>query len=156
VPNTAEGPAAEPTAAQGDTSRRRLTPRERRELLSRPVVGILSSLAQDGWIHSVPVHFLYRDGEVRILCGTSSVKATNVDRSGRATLCVEVTNGTERRYVTVEGPASVERPAQPDDVTALDERYGRTDTADWTESDYAGEAMVVIRPARWIAWSDWD
>jgi len=58
--------------------------------------------------------------------------------------------------VTVEGPASVERPAQPDDVTALDERYGRTDTADWTESDYAGEAMVVIRPARWIAWSDWD
>jgi PPOX class probable F420-dependent enzyme len=156
VPNTADGPAAEPKAAQVDTNRRRLTSHERRELLSRPLVGIFSSLAMDGWIHSVPVHFLYRDGEVRILCGTNSVKATNVDRTGRATLCVEVTNGTERRYVTVEGRASVERPAQAHDVTALDERYTRADAADWTESDYAGEAMVVIRPTRWIAWSDWD
>ena len=104
----------------------------------------------------MPVHFLYRDGEVRILCGTNSVKATNVDRTGRATLCVEVTDGTERRYVTVEGPVRVERPAQAHDVTALDEQYQRADAADWTESDYAGEAVVVIRPTRWIAWSDWD
>ena len=152
MPNIADGA----TDQAGDANRRRLTPDECRELLSRPVVGVFSSLARDGWIHSVPVHFLYRDGEVRILCGTNSVKATNVDRTGRATLCVEVTDGTERRYVTVEGPVRVERPAQAHDVTALDEQYQRADAADWTESDYAGEAVVVIRPTRWIAWSDWD
>jgi len=26
----------------------------------------------------------------------------------------------------------------------------------WAEADYAGEAAIVITPARWIAWSDWD
>jgi hypothetical protein len=50
----------------------------------------------------------------------------------------------------------VERPATAHDATALGEQYGRTDTADWTESDYANEAVVVLQPARWIAWSDWD
>ena len=104
----------------------------------------------------MPVHFLHRDGEIRICCGTNSVKALNVDRSRRGTLCVEVTNGPERRYVTVEGPARVERPAIAHDLTALDEKYSRTDTADWAEADYAGEAAIVITPARWIAWSYWD
>jgi nitroimidazol reductase NimA-like FMN-containing flavoprotein (pyridoxamine 5'-phosphate oxidase superfamily) len=132
VSNTTDGRTAEPADEHGDTNRRRLTPDECRELLSRPVVGIFSSLAKHGWIHSVPVHFVYRDGEVRVLCGTNSVKATNVDRTGRATLCVEATNGTERRYVTVEGPLSVERPAQAHDVIALDEQYKRADAADWT------------------------
>ena len=145
-----------PTAAPEDVNRRRLTRDERDEMLSRPIVAVFSSLAAGGWIHSVPVHFLYREGEIRILCGTSSVKASNVDRTGRGTLCVEVTHGSERRYVTVEGAVRVERPARPDDVTALDQQYSRTDTADWTESDYTSEAMLVMRPTRWLAWSDWD
>jgi hypothetical protein len=107
----------------------------------------LSSLAEQGWIHSVPVHFLHRDGQIRICCRTSSVKALNVGRSRRGTLCVEVTNGPERRYVTVEGPARVERPAIAHDLAALDEKYSRTDTAGWAGADYAGEAAIVITPA---------
>jgi hypothetical protein len=58
--------------------------------------------------------------------------------------------------VSVEGPVRVERPARPTDVTALDAQYGRDDTVQWTEADYAGEAMLVLQPARWIAWLDWD
>ena len=58
--------------------------------------------------------------------------------------------------MTVEGPVRVERPAQAHDVTALDEQYQRADTADWTESDYAGEATWSFGLTRWIAWSDWD
>ena len=46
--------------------------------------------------------------------------------------------------------------ASAHDLTALDEKYSRTDTADWAEGDYAGEAVIVITPARWIAWSYWD
>jgi general stress protein 26 len=139
-----------------DPNRRRLRPDERDELLRRPVVGVFSSISEGGWVHSVPVHFLYRDGEIRVLCETDSRKTSNVDRTGRATLCVEVTEGTQRRYVTVEGPVRVERPASPADATALDVQYGRDDTAQWSEADYAGEAMLVLQPARWIAWLDWD
>ncbi|HZM79948.1 MAG TPA: pyridoxamine 5'-phosphate oxidase family protein [Candidatus Limnocylindrales bacterium] len=156
MPNTTQTSAIPPAGGQGDENRRRLTPDECAQLLSRPLVGVFSTLAERGWIHSVPVHFLYRDGEIRVLCGSNSIKARNVDRTGRATFCVEVTQGTERRYVTVEGPARVQRPAQANDVTALDEQYARTDTADWTESDYAGEGLVILQPTRWIAWSDWD
>jgi hypothetical protein len=97
--------------------------------LSRPITGVFSSLSPQGWIHSVPVHFVFRDGEVRMLCGANSVKATKVDRSGRATLCVEVTIGPERRrHVIVEGPAQIERPADPRDVTAPDEHCSRAHT----------------------------
>jgi Pyridoxamine 5'-phosphate oxidase len=156
VPDTSSAAATQPVGEPADASRRRLTRQECHELLSRPIAGVFSSLAEAGWIHSVPVHFLFRDGEIRVLCGTNSVKAANVDRTGRATLCVEITSGPERRYVTVEGPVRVERPAKPSDVTALGEHYSRTDTVDWTESDYAGEAILVLTPARWIGWSDWD
>ena len=156
VPDTTKGPASSRAAGQGDANCRRLTREECRELLARPVAGVFSSLAEQGWIHSVPVHFLHRDGEIRICCRTRSVKALNVGRSRRGTLCVEVTNGPERRYVTVEGPARVERPATARDLAALDEKYSRTDTAGWSEADYAAEAVIVITPARWIAWSYWD
>ena len=156
MPDTTNGPACPRAAGQDDANRRRLTCEECRELLARPVAGVFSSLAEQGWIHSVPVHFLHPDGEIRICCRTSSVKAANVDRSRRGTLCVAVANGPERRYMTVEGPARVERPANARDLAALDEKYSRADTAGWAEANYAGEAAVVITPVRWIAWSDWD
>ena len=156
MPDTTKGLASPRANGQGDANSRGLTREECRELLARPVAGVFSSLAEQGWIHSVPVHFLHRDGEIRICCGSSSVKALNVDRSRRGTLCAEVTSGPERRYVTVEGPARVERPAISRDLAALDEKYSRTDMAGWAEADYAGEAAIVITPARWIAWSDWD
>ena len=58
--------------------------------------------------------------------------------------------------MTVEGPARVARPAMAHDLAALDEKHSRTDTAGCAEADYAGEAAIVITPARWIARSDWD
>ena len=39
--------------AESDTNKRRLTRGEAVALLSRPLVGVFSSLSQRGWIHSV-------------------------------------------------------------------------------------------------------
>lgn len=141
--------------ANGDATRRRLTPAERTELLMRPLVGVFSSLSPAGWIHSVPVHFLYLDGQIRILCGTDSVKARNVERAGRASLCVHVADASDRRYVFVEGPTVVERPATPADIGALDRCYGRSESGQWSDDDYATSAMLVLSPDRWIGWADW-
>src|SRR4051794_5334630 len=41
-----------------DLNKRRLTRGEAVALLSRPLVGVFSTLSVRGWIHSVPVHFL--------------------------------------------------------------------------------------------------
>ncbi|HEU4421996.1 MAG TPA: pyridoxamine 5'-phosphate oxidase family protein [Pilimelia sp.] len=144
----------EPSGA--DAQRRPLTHDERVALLGRPLVGILSTVNAAAWVHSVPVFYLYRDGEIRILCGVDSVKARNARRTGRATFCVEVTEA-DRRFVTVMARARVEQPVLPADLHRLDEQYGRTDfSSGWDAGEFEGAAMLILTPVRWIAWADWD
>jgi hypothetical protein len=140
-----------------DESRRRLSRDECVDLLSRPLVGVFSTLHAGGWIHSVPVHFLFVDGEVRILAEAGAVKSRNVARTGQATLCVEVTEGPVRSFVSVSGPVTARRPPHATDLLALDERYGRTDfSSGWDEAALAAALILLLRPNRWIAWADWD
>jgi hypothetical protein len=149
-------PRVEPTDFV-DENKRRLTRDESVALLHRPVVGVLSSLAKGGWIHSVPVHYLFDDEAVLILCGTSDVKARNVARTGKATFCVEVTEGSVRTYVTLIGAASIEAPPDSRVLASLDERYGRSDfSSDWDDAAWATAATIRLVPERWIAWTDWD
>ena len=140
-----------------DPNRRRLTRDEAVELLSRPLAGVFSSLGEGGWIHSVPVHFLYAADQVRFLTGAHGVKTRNVERTGQGTLCVEVTQGNVRSYVSVAGPATVSRPPEVADLLALDEKYDRHDfAAGADEQSSASAVMIVISIRRWIAWADWD
>jgi pyridoxamine 5'-phosphate oxidase-like protein len=140
-----------------DPNKRRLTPDEALAFLARPLVGVFSSLSEGGWIHSVPVHFLHADGQIRFLAGTRDVKTRNVERTGHGTLCVETTEGSTRTFVSVSGPATVERPPAYDDLSALDARYGREDSAGgWDDESFAAAVMVVIAIERQIAWADWD
>jgi hypothetical protein len=140
-----------------DVNKRRLTRDEAVELLSRPLAGVFSSLSEGDWIHSVPVHFLLVEDRIRFLAGTRDVKTRNVERTGHGTLCAEVTEGSTRSYVSVSGPASVERPPSATDLRALDRRYSRHDFAEgWDAQSFAGAVMIVISIDRWIAWTDWD
>ena len=142
---------------RADPGKRRLARDEAVELLSRPLAGVFSSLSEGGWIHSVPVHFLYMEGQVRFLAGAQDVKTRNVERSGHGTLCVEVTEGSTRSYVSLSGPATVQRPPEAADLRALDERYSREDYAEgWDDASFAAAAMIIISIERWIAWTDWD
>ena len=140
-----------------DENRRRLSREESVALLSRPLVGVFSSLSEAGWIHSVPVHFRYVDDEIRVLVGADAVKTRNVARTGQATLCVEVTEGPVRSFVSVSGSVVVRRPPLMEDLVAFDRRYSRTDFASgWDEAAFAAAAMLSLQPQRWIAWADWD
>jgi len=65
---------------------------------------VFSSLSEGGWIHSVPVHFLYTEGQVRFLAGGQDVNTRNVERAGQGTLSVELTEGNTRSYVSISGP----------------------------------------------------
>lgn len=142
---------------QADPNKRRLSRDEAVELLARPLAGVFSSLSEGGWIHSVPVHFLYVADQVRFLAGARDVKTRNVERSGHGTLCVEVTEGSTRSYVSVSGPVTVRRPPEAADLRALDERYSREDFAEgWDDESFAAAVMIIIAVERWIAWADWD
>lgn len=140
-----------------DRNKRPLTREESVALLSRPLVGVFSSVSPSGWIHSVPVHFLYSDDQVKFLAGVRDVKTRNVERTGQGTLCVETTEGRTRSYVSVSGAVTVRRPPEPDELRALDERYARDDFAvGWDAEAFALAVMVVVSIERWIAWVDWD
>jgi Pyridoxamine 5'-phosphate oxidase len=140
-----------------DPHKRRLTRDEAVELLSRPLAGVFSSLSAGGWIHSVPVHFLYADDEVRFLAGARDVKTRNVERTSQGTLCVEVTDGGARTYVSLAGSATTRRPPATTDLRALDQKYARDDSAQgWDPAELAAAVMVIIAIDRWTAWTDWD
>jgi hypothetical protein len=74
-----------------------------------------------------------------------------------ATLCVEVTEGGMRSYVSVSGKVSVRRPPEAADLHALDTKYSRDDYAEgWDDEASATAVMIKISPQRCIAWTDWD
>ena len=105
----------------------------------------------------MPVHFVRRNNELHVLTGRDSVKTRNARASGRATLCVEMTlDGTDRRFVTVEGPVRVEQPVPLAHVLALAERYGDHYAAYPNLDSYHDDVILVLAAERWIAWSDAD
>ena len=137
--------------------RRRLTERERQDVLDLPLAAVWSTLTRAGRIHSVPVHFVTRGADIRVLTESDSVKCRNAQRTGRATLCVETTiHGADRRYATAEGPVHLERPITVEDLAALDRRYGRSDAVGFDAADFTDAVIMVLSPESWIAWSDAD
>jgi hypothetical protein len=144
-------------AGRDDHGRRRLTDKERGELLDLPLTAVWSTLTATGRIHSVPVHFRHVDGELHVMTERDSVKCRNAVRVGRATLCVETTvNGSDRRYATAEGPVRIEGPVSANELMELARRYSREDPGPFYEHTYANSVIVVLTPERWIAWSDAD
>ena len=145
------------TDAVVDDNRRRLSPTECVELLARPVAGVFCTLRPDGSIHAVPVFYRYAQGDLRVLAGVADVKTRNAVRTGQATLCVEVIDGPIRNYVSVSGTVTTRQPPPPEELLALDKRYGRSDfTSGWDASDLAACILLILKPVRWTAWSDWD
>ena len=134
---------------------RRLASEELRALLDLALPAVFSTVSPGGWVHSVPVHFLAADGEIRIIAERGSVKTRNVLRTGRATLCVVATIEAERRYVTVEGPTRLETGIAQQDLDALDRRYGH-ESAAADDDEYAESITLVLRPERWMGWADRD
>lgn len=134
---------------------RRLSSEELRALLELALPAVFSTVSSEGWVHSVPVHFVLAEGDIRIIAERGSVKARNVLRRGRATLCVVATIDAERRYVTVEGPTRIENGIAQQDLDALDRRYG-LESAAANDDEYADSITLVIRPERWIGWADRD
>ena len=128
---------------------------ERIALLALPLPAVFSTVTPDGFVHSVPIHFVFIDDEIRFIAESDSVKVRNVRRTGRATLCVTADVDGERRYVTVEGSVRIEDGLAQADLEALDRRYGR-DPGSATDEGYADTVTLVVTPERWLGRADSD
>ncbi len=126
---------------------------ERRELLDLALPAVFSTVALDGSVHSVPVHYLFIGERFRFIAEDGSVKVRNTRHSGRGTLCVMATVKGERRYVTAEGPVEIEEGVAQADLDTLDRRYQRESPSADDEA-YAATVTVVLHPVRWLGRAD--
>jgi PPOX class probable F420-dependent enzyme len=101
----------------------------------------LTTLRPDGSPHVVPVGFAYDPSErvVRIISGDGSRKVAHVDHDGRAAVC----QVDGRRWLTLEGPAHVER--DPDDVERAERAYAERYQAPRERSDRVAIVIAVDR-----------
>ncbi len=124
---------------------------ERESFLTEPRTAVLATVGPNGMAHAVPVWFRYCDGTFRIITERGSQKHRNIERTGRATLCVDERDGA-LRYVAVEGPVDVVDAVTPDDRLALYTHYRGRDRAEKAVAKGGHERMVMLllRPQRWL------
>ena len=116
--------------------------------------GVASSVTSSGRAQSTVVSTAVLDGKVGFASRPRTVKLKNIERTGRATITVIKLD--TRRYVTVEGPASIE-PWQdtPAYIKRLKDLYiamGRAPKG--TDEDFARQmreeerSLVLVTPER--------
>ena len=123
----------------------------RTRFLEQPFTAVLSTLNADGTVHAVPVWYLFRSGELRIITERGSQKHRNCVRAGRATLCIDQRDGAFR-YLTAEGPVTVIDPLTREQRRELHTNYVGAEEAERRTADNAHEAMImlVLHPEKWL------
>jgi PPOX class probable F420-dependent enzyme len=121
----------------------------REAFLAQPRNAVLASIGPDGRTHAVPVWFRYVDGVFRIITERGSAKHRNAARAGRASLCIP---DDWLRYVTAEGPVTVEDPVSYAERLALHSAYRGPEAAREIVDRGGHERMVILalRPERWF------
>ncbi len=128
-----------------------MTPEERDAFLSEPRTAVLSTVDKHGRGHAVPVWFRYVHGVFRIITDRGSAKQRNIERTGRATLCVDERSGAIA-YVTGEGPVDVLDEVAYAERLALHTHYRGAEAALRIVERGGHERMVLLllRPERWF------
>ncbi|MGE5302341.1 MAG: pyridoxamine 5'-phosphate oxidase family protein [Alphaproteobacteria bacterium] len=122
-------------------------------LLQENHTGVAISVTPKGRAQSTVVSTAVLDGKVGFASRPRTVKVKNIERTGRAT--VTVIKLDTRRYVTVEGPASIE-PWQDTSthIKRLKDLYVAMDRAPKSDEDFTRQmrdeqrSLVLVSPER--------
>ena len=127
--------------------------KEAQPLLQENHTGVAISVTPRGHAHATVVSTAVLDGKVGFASRGHTVKVKNIQRTGRAT--VTVIKLDTRRYVTVEGPASIE-PWQntPAHLKRLKDLYVAMGRAPKSDEEFASQMrdeqrnLVLVAPER--------
>ena len=122
-------------------------------LLQDNHTGVAISVTPKGRAHSTIVSTALLDGKLGFASRPHTVKVKNIQRTGRATITVIKLD--TRRYVTVEGPASIE-PWQntPAHIKRLKDLYTAMGRAPKGDEEFAKQmrdeerSIVLVTPER--------
>lgn len=129
---------------------------ERETFLAQPWVAVISIPEEGRGPLTVPVWYLYEPGgEVRIWTSHKSLKARLLESAKRMSVCVQDPQ-PPYKYVSIEGPVSIEPVNYERDVCPLAFRYfGVEGGESYLESlggaaGVVGDILVRIKPERWL------
>jgi PPOX class probable F420-dependent enzyme len=127
-------------------------PEDRDAFLMQPRTAVLATIDRAGRAHAVPVWYSWDGSVFRVITERGSTKHRNAVRGGRATLCVDERQGAYR-YVTAEGPVTVQDPVTYNERLALHTRYRGPEAAKLIVGRGGHERMVmlILRPERWMS-----
>jgi PPOX class probable F420-dependent enzyme len=122
-------------------------------LLQGNHTGVASTVTAKGRAQSTIVSTAVLDGKVGVATRPRTVKAKNIERTGRA--AITVIKLDNRRYVTVEGPASIE-PWQDTlaHIKRLKDFYVSMGRAKGTDAEFAQQmrdeqrSLILVTPER--------
>lgn len=126
---------------------------QRTALLATPRTAVLATQWTTGRVHQAPVWFLFEDGAFKVITERGSQKHRNVQRTGRATICVDERDG-RFAYAMAEGPVEVIDTVTYEQRLALHRHY-RGEAGAHAAVDQGGHekmVMLVLRPERWVTW----
>ena len=141
-----------------------------RFLMQGTFTGKLGTIKKDGSSHVVPFWFVLDDrnsrgqmGDIILTTGDTSVKAQNIQRDNRVSICVD-DQMPPFSFVTIFGSAKIQPYKQKEVLkwaTKIAERYMGKDNAEAYGKRNSEEGLVLVRikPTRIIAEKDiasWD
>ena len=120
-------------------------------LLQENHTGVAATVTPKGRAQATIVSTAVLDGKVGVAARPRTVKAKNIERTGRA--AITVIKLDNRRYVTVEGPASIE-PWQdtPAHIKRLKDFYVSMGRAKGTDEEFAKQmreeqrSLILVTP----------
>jgi PPOX class probable F420-dependent enzyme len=122
-------------------------------LLQENHTGIAISITPKGRAQSTVVSTAVMDGKIGFASRSHTVKLKNIQRTGRA--AVTVIKLDSRRYVTVEGPASIEAwQDTPTHIKRLKDLYSAMGRAPKSDEEFAKQmrdeqrSLVLVTPER--------
>ncbi len=131
-----------------------MTDDETEAILQATVNAIIATNRRDGAPQLSPIWYLYEGGRFYISVGADSVKARNVRRDPRVSLCIDEGH-PDGQAVTVYGTAELieAESAWRDDVTwRIILRYHTTEADarhyDETKPDWGPSALLVVTPGK--------
>ncbi len=129
-------------------------------IAKQPINAILATNRRDGAPHISPIWYLYEEGRFYISLGANSVKARNVRRDPRVSLCIDEGH-PEGRAVTVDGRAELiddESPWRDDLNWRITRHYHETEAAahhyEENTPDWGPWSIMVVTPGKIYDHSD--
>lgn len=122
------------------------------EFLARPLLARLSTHNGDGTIHTVPIWYEYREGEILMSTQMITQKAKNIERNPQVTVLVD-TNEMPYRGVMIYGTAVLDVEDAVTKRVSIFERYiGKHGEAYAQKLAAKWEpVMIVVRPTRVVS-----